>query len=447
MRRATCPTFVYANADEVGYYRVRVTQADLAALLPFVSRLPERERFGVVSNAWAAVRAEQLPASAVPRAAACGSSNDPVAWSGARCWTRCGVRSRAGHRSGAAGVRALRAQAVRPHGAAPRLAIGGDPVRRRALHARGDPARLGDLGEDGPHAAGGAARAHAPGSIRQRESTRDLARIALPLAAKRGDAALFDRLRAVVEAPAHARGPRDRRSGALAAFDDPALIKRTLGLVLDGTIRAQDLRYLFPAFGLRRAGRDVVARLDRDVTSTSSRACFRRTSWVASSARVPALCDAGRVRAAEAFLARASRSWKGSRRTCASRWKRGCAAPRSPTRAREAVAAGSAVGYDRIVGWRAVLAGWRGSRRSRCTPGATRSRTLAVRAIDRGCLRRCRNAACSRGTKRSVGTAFCAAAGIRAAARRIAGGYHVLAVHAIDCSPQLLLRCRQRRRW
>src|SRR5262249_17463819 len=85
----------------------------------------------------------------------------------------------------------------------------------------------------------------------------DLARIALPLAAKRGDAALFDRLKGVV---AHPPTPEIRILAlvGLTGFDDPALIERTLGLVLDGTVKAQDLRYLFPALGLRPAGRDVV---------------------------------------------------------------------------------------------------------------------------------------------------------------------------------------------
>ncbi|HXU00860.1 MAG TPA: M1 family metallopeptidase, partial [Polyangia bacterium] len=61
---AACPKFAYANAGETGYYRVRVDAAQLAALGAAVTRLPERERFGVVSNAWAAVRAAQLPATA-----------------------------------------------------------------------------------------------------------------------------------------------------------------------------------------------------------------------------------------------------------------------------------------------------------------------------------------------------------------------------------------------
>src|SRR5262249_22163597 len=85
----------------------------------------------------------------------------------------------------------------------------------------------------------------------------DLARIALPLAANRGDAALFDRLRGLVMQPPT---PESRVLAlyALGGFDDPTLVARTLGLLLDGTIKPHDLRYLFPSVGYRPAARDAV---------------------------------------------------------------------------------------------------------------------------------------------------------------------------------------------
>ena len=68
---------------------------------------------------------------------------------------------------------------------------------------------LGDLGEDAPTLAE-AARSRASAWLRRTRATPppDLARIALPLAARRGDAALCDQLLAVLR-PAHARGARD----------------------------------------------------------------------------------------------------------------------------------------------------------------------------------------------------------------------------------------------
>jgi hypothetical protein len=39
--RAGCPTFIYANAGESGYYHVGMGQAELAGLVPSIRRLPE----------------------------------------------------------------------------------------------------------------------------------------------------------------------------------------------------------------------------------------------------------------------------------------------------------------------------------------------------------------------------------------------------------------------
>jgi hypothetical protein len=158
---------------------------------------------------------------------------------------------------------------------------------------------FGDLGEDGPTLAEATRQARAwldsPSSVNT-----DLARIALPLAAKRGDAALFGRLVNVV---VHPPTPEARvlALAGLGAFDDPTLIARTLALVLDGTIKAQDLRYLFPSLGLRRAGRDIVAAwMERHFDELAR--LFPSFLMGRIVHAVPALCDAGRVRAAEAFL-------------------------------------------------------------------------------------------------------------------------------------------------
>src|SRR5262249_51787879 len=59
-----CPSFVYANQDEGGYYRVALTRADLDKLTgPALAKLSEAERFGVVANAWAEVWSGDLAAS------------------------------------------------------------------------------------------------------------------------------------------------------------------------------------------------------------------------------------------------------------------------------------------------------------------------------------------------------------------------------------------------
>ena len=154
---AACPTFVYANAGETGYYRVRIGPAELAVLAPALGKLPERERFGVVSNAWAAVRAGQLPLSAFlellgavqERPEPPGLDGDPGRAAVDRSHVRDGRP--------APGVRALRARAVRTGGPAPRLARRRDAARRRAPHARGDPDRARRSRRRRPHAGGGGA--------------------------------------------------------------------------------------------------------------------------------------------------------------------------------------------------------------------------------------------------------------------------------------------------
>jgi aminopeptidase N len=88
---------------------------------------------------------------------------------------------------------------------------------------------------------------------------------------------------------------------SLGAFDDPALVERTLARVLDGTVKPQDLRYLFPTMGLRPAARDVVHTWIESHFDELARTfpAFLVGRLVRA---VPALCDAARVRAAEAFI-------------------------------------------------------------------------------------------------------------------------------------------------
>ena len=251
----------------------------------------------------------------------------------------------------APGVRALRARAVRPGGAAPRLARRGDAVRRRALHcARRSCSRSAISGRTPPRwrRRGGSARAWLDSPAAERA---DLARIALPLAAKRGDAALFDRLFGRRQAARRRPRPACSRSVALAAFDDPALIERTLGA---GARRHdQDAGSALPVPGVRAAARRRATSFTpgSSSTSTSWRACFRRSSMGRIVRAVPALCDA-RARARRRGVPAAARREAGEawRRTCASRWRRGCAAPRSPTPARAdavALAPRAADDYDR----------------------------------------------------------------------------------------------------
>jgi aminopeptidase N len=309
-----CPTWMYANAGEAGYYRVRIGPAELAAFAPVVLQLPERERFGVVSNAWAAVAAGQLPVSAFLDLCL-RLKNDPsrLVWTGILDALRSIDRT-------------LVTEDVRPAFARFVRALCGPTARRlgwRVAETQPDDERFmreailiafGDLGEDGATLTEAARRARAwldaaLAADGQKGShtpvphagvtDAEIARIALPLAAKRGDAALFDRLLAVVKHPPTPEVHVLAVSG-LAGFDDPALIERTLGLVLDGTIKAHHLRYLAPLFA-RPAGRAVVyGWIERHFDELAR---MFPSYFMGRVVRVVAtLCDAGRVRAADAFL-------------------------------------------------------------------------------------------------------------------------------------------------
>jgi aminopeptidase N len=62
---AACPSWLYPNADQAGYYRYAIDRVQLLALARGASALPPLDRFGLVANAWAQVRAGTLDASTV----------------------------------------------------------------------------------------------------------------------------------------------------------------------------------------------------------------------------------------------------------------------------------------------------------------------------------------------------------------------------------------------
>ena len=207
--------------------------------------------------------------------------------------------------------RALITDADRPAFARFVRALCGPAARRLGWHAaetQSDDERfmreaillaLGDLGED-PATLAAAARQARAWLDSPATAAADVARVALPLAAKRGDAALYDRLIEIATRPPTPEA-RVLALGGLAGFEDPALIQRTLGLVLAGKVRTQDLRYLFPALGLRRAARDIVQAWIEQHFDELAR-LFPTFLMGRIVRAVPALCDAQRVRAAEAFL-------------------------------------------------------------------------------------------------------------------------------------------------
>ncbi|HEX2657607.1 MAG TPA: M1 family aminopeptidase [Polyangia bacterium] len=301
----TCPPFVYANAGEDGYYRVRLNPERLTALSLALPRLSEAERFGVVSNAFAAVRSGDLNApDFLALIAKLPAERSELVWSeiiGGLTAIDHALITDAARPAFARFVRTLGAPLARRLGWRERRGESDDDhfLRERVLRL------LGEVGEDGPvlAQAGRYARQWLAGLSRKGgvpAVSNDMARVAVPLSAKHGDATLWQQLAAVVK---DAPTPEARvvALSGLIAFEDRALLDRTLGLVLDGTIKAQDLRYVFPAVALRRATRDVAlawiqAHFDEVVPKIPSSVINGVT------ASLGGVCEASRVRALEAFF-------------------------------------------------------------------------------------------------------------------------------------------------
>jgi len=298
--KGRCPAFFYPNAGEAGYYRAKLERADLDKLLAkALPKLPDRERFGIASNAWAEVWSGDLPTAAYLQTL--------------RSFRRETSRLVWGQilDSLQSADRAVVSDAARPAFAKLVRDVVG-PIGRRLGFAvkKGEPEddkllriavldTLGRIGRD-DWALGQAARVAEAWLSDPMKIDADLARAAVPLAAKEGDAALFDRLVGVLKSP---KTPEMRVLAlmALAGFEDPKLVERTLGLTLDGSVKMQDIRYVFPPLANRRSTRDVTyAWIERhwgELTKTFPPFVIGRLAQVAG-----AMCDGARVRAVETFL-------------------------------------------------------------------------------------------------------------------------------------------------
>jgi aminopeptidase N len=295
-----CPAFFYPNAGETGYYRVGLDRADLVKLAgTALGKLSEQERFGVVSNAWAEVWSGNLPASdflALLRGFKKETSR--------LVWVQI-VESLAG------ADRAVVSDAARPAFAKLVRDLLGPTGRRlgwTSKHGESDDQKLtreavlgalGGLGND-DWVLSEAKRVTNAWLTDPMKTDADLARIALPLAAKRGDAALFDRLAGVLKSP---KTPEMRvlAIAGLTGFEEPKLIERALALTLDGTLKTQDFRYVFVPLGMRRPTRDVTyAWIEKhfdELTKVVPSFLRARLIHVAG-----AMCDKERVHAVESFL-------------------------------------------------------------------------------------------------------------------------------------------------
>ncbi|MFI5308734.1 MAG: M1 family metallopeptidase, partial [Polyangiales bacterium] len=241
-RRAS---FVYANADEGGFYRPLHAPDLQRALLSSIAQLSAAERLGMVTHAWALVRAGYAPlADLLQLCAALHDERDPDVLSALELplWR---LIDRVAGAAGPAAQSALRAFIVRTFGPALRRA-GLRAKKNEAEHERLRRAQLlslvGLLGEDAE-----VVGACEQGLQRYLRSPRSLeANLVGPvvvMGARHGGAELQARY---LHGSQHAPTPQDKRRFrmALGEMHDPACVQRTLLWTLTPKIPTQDVALL-----------------------------------------------------------------------------------------------------------------------------------------------------------------------------------------------------------
>jgi cytosol alanyl aminopeptidase len=301
---STCASFVYPNANESGYFRVALTGADVGRLGPAVlATLPERERAGVVNNAWASVWSGDLrPAELLAFVRGFRAETSRLVWVqivDALNGIDRGLTSDEARPALARLTRELMTPVARRLGWAAAREAKTPSSDEETLLRELALVTLGGLGDD-PAVLAEARRRAASWLDHAEAVPADIARVALPLAARKGDSRLFERLLAALK---NAATPEIRllALSGLCGFEDAALVRRTLDLTVDGTIRAQDLRYVFPPLTHRRATRETTfAWIEGHFDQLAPRL---PSSQVSRFIRLGgALCDTERVRGLQTFL-------------------------------------------------------------------------------------------------------------------------------------------------
>ena len=284
------PRFVYANADESGFFRPLHDEEDFRALLHSPRTLSPVERMGLVDHQWALARAGRCSVSTVlDLAQALRRESDPDVLL-ALCKP----------------LRFLMGTLVPD--AAPRC----EPAFRAWLaelfehrfdelgwgSGRGDPDELrlrraalltlaGSIAGADPLLEAAGERCARFLSDR-RSLDPNLADGVVSLAARTGDAVLH---RAFIAAMTEARTPQDQRRFllALADFRDPKLVDRTLALTLTDAVPTQDVTF-------------VLARLLSNPAARNRAWSFIRQRWPRLRRRMPSLLASRLIEATPALL-------------------------------------------------------------------------------------------------------------------------------------------------
>jgi aminopeptidase N len=257
-----CPSWVVANALARGYYRTSVPPDVVRRTAPDVPKLPAAERMVLLSDEWALVRAARHDVGAfLDLAGGFGHERSgevmetltsPLRTIGEDLTTD---RTRDRYRTWVAN---LLSPALSDVGLTPRPSETDDArVLRATLYsALGDTARDRTVLAKARELVG--QELDKPGAV---EPT--LLNVIVNLAALEGDAALYERYLARSRS-AVSPEERERYLYGLTSFTDPALVRRTMDLILGPEVRSQDAKLLvasmFATPDIRRLAWDLLRR-------------------------------------------------------------------------------------------------------------------------------------------------------------------------------------------
>jgi aminopeptidase N len=313
-----CPSWVYPNAGQSGYYRFIASPRQLLTLAGASRSLDVADRIGLLSNIWAGVRSGSIAPSVLFEALPLFDADS----------NRLVVEQVVGILRGM--DHALVDDAARPdfrRYVAERLlprkrALGWEPAKagasptpeddERALARRTVLFALGEVAKD-------------PGTLREAEKLAerwlsdpssvagDTAAIAVPLASLQAGAARLAELRTAAR---NAGSVQDRILAlrSMGNFDDPASLRQALDVTLTGELKLSELRYVFGGAARRREAADVLYGWEKEHWSEL------RARLTGSLARGPiidvvgGICSQERLDEAKAFFSPKADEVPGARR-------------------------------------------------------------------------------------------------------------------------------------
>jgi aminopeptidase N len=237
---SSCPAWVMPNAGARGYYRMGFSPEMLRALAPDVGKLEPSERIALLDDEWALVRAGRHDVGSFLDLASGfkAERNADVlqTLTGTLGFIDRAVTTDATRPAYRAWVSQLLNPALQDLGWTPRAGEPEDAASARAALI----ATLGGVARDPQVLAKSRElvmqELAQPGSLRP-----EIVNVVVELAALRGDQALYDKY---LERGRAASDPEEkyRYLDALASFGDPALVRRTMDLILSPDVRNQDAK-------------------------------------------------------------------------------------------------------------------------------------------------------------------------------------------------------------